>query len=109
MPRRSEVPSELQVFTILDAPKLPACHIRATRIRLVRRHRHRPGSFRRDDRGTRGHGHRRSTGGRTLLTALPLLRWRHVFSLLGVDGSAGSADVMRTGPRVAWRDRYPRP
>lgn len=105
MPERSEVPSELRVFTIIDAPKLPACHIRATRIWLVRRHRHQPGSFRRDDRGTRGHGHRRSTGGRSLRTALPFLRSRHIFSPVAVDGSDGKTDVMPTGPRVAWRER----
>ena len=103
MPERSTVPSELQVFTIFDAQKLPACHIRATRIRLVRRHRHPPGSFRRDDRGTRGHRHRRSTGGRTLLTALPFLRWRHIFSLVGVDGSDGKygRDANGSSRRVA--------
>ena len=103
MPEHSKLLSELQVFTMLDALKSPACHIRATRIRLVRRHRHRPGSFRRDDRGTRGHGHRRSTGGRTLLTALPLLRWRHVFSLVGVDGSDVKCgrDANRSSRRVA--------
>jgi len=100
---RWQVTSELQIFMILDALKLPACHIRATRIRLVRRHRHRPGSSRRDDRGTRGHMHRRSTGGRSLCTALPFLRSRHIFSPVAVDGSDGKdgRDANGSSRRVA--------
>ena len=103
MPVRHQLTPELQIFMMLDALKLPACHIRATRIRPVRRHRHRPGSSRRDDRGTRGHRHGRSTGGRSLRTALLFLRPRHIFSPVGVDGSDGKdgRDANGSSRRVA--------
>ena len=56
-----------------------------------------------DDRGTHGHRHRRSTGGRSVRTALPILRSRYIFTPVGVDGSDGKdgRDANGSSRRVA--------